>query len=155
MSLKEGQEWTVSWMKSYKAHLKKETSTSGLHFKPNWQAHSTNDQESGGSCLTLMAFLIEGAWRAPAQFLERSFVSLNSLEHMHFVLGKDFLLETKATELGAQPRETWLGQLSVSNKTSIVHIEIQNWVSGTMKKKLRSQKLRLFFMKQAHVFVFI
>lgn len=74
-----------------------------------------NDQESRGSGLTLMVFLTERARRAQALHLERSFVPLNSLELMHFMLGKDLPATDQScrVELGGTAWGTWVDQISI------------------------------------------
>lgn len=113
-----------------------------------------NEQESGGSCLALTVFLIEGACRAQALFLEKSFASLNSLERMLFVLGKDVLPETRAVLGGtAEGNMAWSAihfqqNLDISHRDSKLSI----WDN---EEKIKVTKIKNVFHETSHVFVFI
>lgn len=51
-----------------------------LHFELYQQAHSVNDHENGESGLFQTVFLIEGAHKAQVLYLERTFMSLTTLQ---------------------------------------------------------------------------
>lgn len=113
-----------------------------------------NDQESGGSCLTLMVFLIEGACRAQALFLEKSFVSLNSLECMLFVLGKDFLLETRAVLGGTVEGNMVWSAIRFQQNLDISHRDSKLSIWDN-EEKIKVTKIKNVFHETSNVFVFI